>query len=108
MSPLDLHAFVKNGIRAQKTIDMLTINIPTVIGVRVRAKVAFSGVPKGTEGVIDDVYNLNGHLGLMVAWDLPDQPLPDGYRVYDGRPAFVSHILRDGFGQDELKLLEVV
>jgi hypothetical protein len=46
--------------------------------------------------------------GMMVAWDLPDRPLPTGYRAWDGRPAFASGILRDGFSWDELHFLEVV
>jgi hypothetical protein len=37
------------------------------------------------------------------------QPLPFGYRAYDGRPAIASHILRDGFNKEkELKFLDVV
>lgn len=47
--------------------------------------------------------------GVMVAWDLPESPLPPGYRVYDGRWACVSGILRDGFDKDrELQMLKVV
>lgn len=43
---------------------------------------------------------------LMVAWDLPDRPLPPGYRAYDGRPAVRSGLLRDGFDKDgELEFL---
>jgi hypothetical protein len=72
--------------------------------VRVRTLVAWSGVPVGTEGVIDEAYEG----GWMVAWDLPDHPLPAGYRQYDGRPAFVSGFHRDGFAADELHYLEVV
>lgn len=75
------------------------------IGTRVRTQVAFSCVPQFTEGIIDQDYIS----GVMVAWDLPDQPLPPGYRVYDGKPAFVSGILRDGFDKEtELDFLEVV
>jgi len=75
------------------------------VGVRVRSLVPFSGVPKGTEGVIDEDYGT----GLMVAWDLLGSPLPQGYRVYDGRPAVASGILRDGFDKArELHFLEEV
>lgn len=74
------------------------------IGTRVRALVAFAGVPASTEGVVDEHYDG----GLMVAWDLPEAPLPPGYREHDGAPAIRSRILRDGFGWDELELLEVV
>lgn len=73
-------------------------------GTRVKTKVAWSGVPEGTEGVVDEYYNG----GVMIAWDLPDRPLPEGYRVYDGRPAIASGILRDGFSWDELEYLEAI
>jgi len=73
-----------------------------IIGTRVRSLVDFAGVPAGTEGVIDQDYGS----GVMVAWDLPDRPLPPGYRAYDGRPAVRSGLLRDGFDKDgELEFL---
>jgi len=76
-----------------------------VVGTLVRSLRVFSGVPKGTDGVIDQDYGT----GVMVAWDLPDSPLPPGYRRYDGRSAIQSGILRDGFDKiDELQFLEVV
>ena len=75
------------------------------VGTRVKTLVGFSGVPEGSEGVIDEDYGT----GVTVAWDLPDGPLPAGYRKYDGRPAFVSRITRDGFDKEtELHFLEVV
>lgn len=75
------------------------------VGARVRTLRDFCSVPKGTKGVIDEDYGS----GVMVAWDLPDQPLPPGYQVYDGRPAFVSGILRDGFDKErELEFLEKI
>lgn len=75
------------------------------IGVRVKSLVDFSGVPKGTEGVIDEDYGT----GVMVAWDLPDQPLPIGYSIHTGKPSFASGILRDGFNKEnELHFLEKV
>lgn len=75
------------------------------IGRRVKVNVEFSGVPKGTMGVIDEDYGT----GFMVAWDLPDQPLPKGYNSFDGKPAFVSGILRDGFSKEnELHFLDVI
>ena len=77
------------------------------IGLRVRTNVSFSGVPSGTEGVLDEQYD-SGR-GITVAWDLPGKRLPPGYREYDGRPAIASGILRDGFNVDtELCFLEVV
>jgi hypothetical protein len=76
-----------------------------IIGRRVRSLIQFSGVPKGTEGVIDEDYRT----GVTVAWDLPTQPLPSGYRVYDGRSAIQSGILRDGFDKTrDLEFLELV
>jgi len=76
-----------------------------VVGTRVRSLREFSGVPKGTEGVIDEDYGS----GVMVAWDLPDSPLPKGYKAHDGKPAVATGILRDGFDKDqELVFLEKV
>ena len=76
-----------------------------VVGCRLRSLRSFSGVPQGTEGVIDEDYGT----GVMVAWDLPNGPLPPGYRRYDGRWAIESGILRDGFDKDtELDLLEAI
>jgi len=75
------------------------------VGTRVRTLVAFSGVPQGTEGVIDEDYET----GVTVAWDFHERPLPRGYRAYDGRPAIASGILRDGFDKaTELAFLEQV
>jgi hypothetical protein len=40
---------------------------------------------------------------------LPGQPLPRGYKEFDGKPSFASGILRDGFDKtNELHFLEVV
>ncbi len=63
------------------------------LGARVKNNIAFSGVPAGTEGVIDEHYGT----GIMIAWDLPKSPLPEGYSIYDDVPAITSGILRDGF-----------
>lgn len=73
------------------------------IGTRVSTLVDFCGVPKGTQGVIDEDYGS----GVTIAWDLPDHPLPPGYRQYDGKPMIQTGILRDGFSLDELHYLEV-
>lgn len=80
-----------------------------LVGTRIRTLTAWSGVPVGTEGVIDEHWTGSGDNQkplYMIAWDLPDQPLPEGYREHDGTPAFVSRILRDGFSEDELTHLE--
>jgi hypothetical protein len=78
-----------------------------IVGTRVKALVGFSGVPRGTEGVIDEDYGT----GVTVAWDGPPgfAKLPEGYRKYDGKYAIQTGILRDGFDkQEELKLLGLV
>jgi hypothetical protein len=74
------------------------------IGLRVKSNVDFSGVPSGTEGVIDEDYGS----GVMVAWDLPSQPIPTGYISWDGSPSWMTGLLRDGFGNDELHFLDLV
>ncbi len=75
------------------------------IGTRIRSLRDFAGVPKGTEGVIDEDYGS----GVMIAWDLPDRPLPANYSAWDGRPAIAPGApLRDGFDKEfELGFLEV-
>lgn len=75
------------------------------VGTRVRTRVPFSGVPEGSEGVVDGHYGT----GVMVAWDLPTRPLPPGYREYDGRPAAAPGApLRDGFDRREIHLLDLL
>ena len=75
------------------------------IGTRIESLIGFWGVPIGTEGIIDEDYGS----GIMVAWDMPGNPLPKGYAGYDRRPTFASGILRDGFDKEtELDLIEVV
>ncbi len=76
------------------------------MGVRVLTPRGFSGVPAGTEGVIDEDYGT----GVMVAWDLKDRPLPPGYREWSGRgQAYPGEPLRDGFDKEtELGMLELV
>ena len=74
------------------------------VGRRIKSKVDFSGVPKETEGVIDEIYN--NQQGFMVAWDLPNRPIPPGYSRHDGKPVVVTGLLRNGFGLDEVEPLE--
>lgn len=77
------------------------------VGTRVRTTVAYYRVPQGTEGVVDEHYERLGSTGLMVAWDLPDQPLPPGYMRHNSdRP--IREIIRDGFSLDEIEAFEVV
>jgi len=72
---------------------------------RVRSLADFAGVPRGTEGILDEDYGS----GITIAWDLPERPLPPGYREYDGRPLIQTGILRDGFDKrTELHFLEPV
>ena len=76
-----------------------------IVGMRVRSLVDFSGVPKGTEGIIDEDYGS----GVMVAWDLPGRPLPKGYREVVEDVLRDRAILRDGFDKKtELHFLETV
>lgn len=75
------------------------------LGRRIRTLIDFSGVPQGTEGVIDQDYGS----GVMVAWDLLDRPLPAGYREFAGGATALHRILRDGFNKvRELHHLELV
>lgn len=79
------------------------------IGTKVKSNVDFSGVPKGTIGIIDDHYGTDGEiLGVMVAWDLPDNPLPKGYQIWPGYRTLYFLILRDGFSIKELIYLDLV
>jgi len=77
-------------------------------GTRIKSLVEFTGVPKGTEGVIDEDYGN----GVMIAWDKPNKhsaALPPGYKKHNGEPYIKTGILRDGFSKkDELQYLEVV
>jgi hypothetical protein len=81
------------------------ILLEAIIGTRVRSLREFFKIPKGTEGVIDQVYKIGQRYGVMVAWDLPDRPLPTWppHPNYDGMPP-----MRDGFGEDETHFLEVI
>lgn len=71
------------------------------IGQRVQSLTDFAAVPPSSQGVVDAQY----HDGITVAWDLPDHPLPEGYRAYDGKPAIQTGIVRDGFSFEELRFL---
>ncbi len=77
------------------------------VGSKVKTVCDFPGVPMDTVGLIVDDYGT----GIMVAWDLPDRPLPD---VTPGEIAAMYAIspkcpLRDGFDKDsELDFLEAV
>ena len=76
-----------------------------IIGKEVRSLVKFSGVPTGTKGIIDEDYGT----GVMVAWDLPESPLPLGYKVHSGKPSSATGILRDGFDKTtELHFLGLI
>ncbi len=81
-----------------------------IVGTRVRILFGFANIPKGTEGIIDELYRYAPakDCSVTVAWNLPDHPLPLGYVAYDGRPAIQSGILRDGFSPNEFQYLEVI
>lgn len=73
------------------------------VGTRVKSLVTFADVPAATEGIIDEDYGR----GIMVAWDLPNNPLPPNW-AYNGKPT-LGRPLRDGFDKKtELHFLEVV
>ena len=90
------------------------------IGQRVKSLRDFCDVPAGTEGIIDELYDLEREndqgvieerfTGFMVAWNLDKYPLPPNYKEYDGKPAFArGALLRDGFDvEKELQYLEIV
>lgn len=78
-----------------------------LVGGKVRTLRSFSGVPLGTVGLIVEDYGT----GVMIAWDLPDRPLPNM------TPSEISQLyainpecpLRDGFDKaTELDFLEAV
>lgn len=75
------------------------------VGVRVWTLWRWAGIPKGMEGVIDEDYGS----GVTVAWDLPNRPLPHGWR-FEGQWAGETGVpLRDEFHKaTELGYLEVV
>lgn len=73
------------------------------VGTRVVTLMSWSRVPVGTHGVIDEDYDT----GVMVAWDLPDCPLPAGYTAWTYGNK-MSPWLRDGFEKNnELRYLKV-
>ena len=86
------------------------------IGQRIKSLRDFFDVPKGTEGVIDELYSLEREneqnvieerfTGIMVAWDKPAGILPKNYKEHDGK---WTSWTRDGFDiETELKYLEVI
>lgn len=74
------------------------------LGQKVVSNRDFSGVPSGTHGVVDEIYDG----GVMVAWDLPDRPLPENWQ-YEGQWAAQPGVpLRDGFSEGEYQFLDSV
>lgn len=82
-------------------------SLPIAIGTRVQTKVEWAGVPVGTEGVVDEHFQGMSGIGVMVSWDLPERPLPLGYRCHNPAQP-VRGILRDGFSPREVESLELV
>jgi len=78
------------------------------VGDRVRNNRDFLGVPRGSEGVIDEDYGS----GVTVAWDLPDRPLPKDWHFDQNNPTTWANNpenpLRDGFSVEELWFLDLV
>jgi hypothetical protein len=104
--PLELAAAVDHlaGIALERHRRRFTI------GTRIKALRGFSGVPIGTEGIVDEHYTA----GVMVAWDLPDRPLRADYAelIRGGlkpQPQWaLGAPLRDGFSYGDLAYLEVL
>ena len=80
---------------------------PIALGSKVRSKTEWPSVPAGTLGLVDEHYQGMDGVGVMIAWDLSDRPLPDGYSEHDSENP-IRGILRDGFSASEAKYLEVV
>lgn len=79
--------------------------VTVVVGMKVRTRREFSGVPRGSKGIVDEMYGG----GFMIAWDLGDRPLPSGW-AFPGRASTdrSDWPLRDGFSHGEgLEFLEV-
>ncbi|ADV47112.1 Shedu immune nuclease family protein [Nitratifractor salsuginis] len=93
----------KNRIKMTNFISTCS-NKSFPIGTRVKTKIAWPSVPIGTEGIVDEHY---GNGGIMVAWDLPSQPLPHDYKEFNLEKS-VRGILRDGFSESETKYLEII
>lgn len=77
------------------------------IGVYVKTLVSWPGVPVNTEGLIVEDYGT----GVMVAWDLPNRPLPDLPPAEIGAMYAINPKCpqRDGFDKvREFHFLEVV
>lgn len=74
------------------------------VGTVVKSNRDFEGVPKGTEGLIDELYEG----GVTVAWDLPHRRIPRNWE-YTGQWAVEQGVpLRDGFATEELCFLDLV
>jgi hypothetical protein len=85
-----------------------------LVGKKVRTLCSWSGVEIGTIGLVDEMYTLGGGDGVMVAWCLPGEETEfENYRmrfhlIFPGRGYPAKGVLRDGFGRDELKFLEIL
>lgn len=79
-------------------------------GRKVRSLVPLSGVPQGTIGYVIEQYSSEG---ILIGWDLPEQPFPKDIPVKELTIEKMAAIhprcpLRDGFDQSELDMLEVL
>jgi len=55
-------------------------------GKQIKSKVEFSGVPKGTIGIVTGMYESNfSRFGISITWSLPNRiyPLVDGFSKRD-------------------------
>ena len=95
----------KNQITTKHTSSVNIYSNPIFkIGTRVRTNQPWPSAPVGTEGIVDEYF---GNGGIMIAWDLPNQPLPSNYKVFDSKNP-IRGIIRDGFSESETKYLKIV
>lgn len=76
------------------------------VGAMVKSNREFVGVPMGTKGMVVEDYGT----GIMVAWDLPQRPLPSNMSPEQIAALWAVDSkcpLRDGFDKEtELQFLE--
>lgn len=98
----------KNRNLANQILDRELAERRFVVGRYVRAAKAMPEVPIGTKGLIIQDFET----GFMVAWDLPERPIPEGKSPEDIAGMWAINPdcpLRDGFDKEhDVYLLEIV
>ena len=95
------------------TADRIKV-LSQLVGKEVRTLSGWAGVPVGTIGIVDELYELGGSTGIMVCWCMPGES--DYFAMYKAllqdtgrRPTNWTQMVRYGFrGVDELRFLEVL